>query len=147
MKIDKRIIFGLAVIVVLIIGVIDFSPKTKRPAIVPQATEQPESETQVVSTVPVNLNHSTILPTQSIEITFNKPLLDSTHLRYGLSPQTPHHIEISSDGKTLRVIPSPQFNLGQDYSLTINSDTKMQDGTNLGKDFSFYFTTIIYSGV
>jgi hypothetical protein len=112
-----------------------------------QQTNNPE-EIQVVSTNPKNLDGATILPNQSIEITFNRALENEPETKRQWDPEdTDVKTELSTDRKTVKFTPNKPFILGQGYTLTIKPDTKFDGKKTLGKDLIYHFKTISYSGV
>jgi hypothetical protein len=57
------------------------------------------------------------------------------------------NIDLSSDGKTVKIIPKTSFGLNKGYMLTIPAEAKFQVKKTLGKDLQFNFSTINYQGV
>lgn len=116
-----------------------------------RSQEIPESaDPQVVSTNPAPLKEKkevTILPTQVLEFSFNRPLENVPETKITLEPTHDFKVELSEDRKTVKVIPVKPFELGQGYTIFIKSDTKFDGGKNLGSDTDFHFTTISYKGV
>lgn len=101
---------------------------------------------QVVSTSPGSLDYNTILPSQTVEITFNRPLENVGEFKSRLEPKVEYRVELSSDRKTAKIIPSSTFNLGETYTLIIQPDTKFDGRIELKRDYIFHFKTIGYKG-
>jgi hypothetical protein len=111
-----------------------------------QKDSQNVSGVKVVSTVPDNLDNGVVPPTSTIELTFNKPLVrDDT--RIVLDPKTDYRTDLSSDHKTLKIIPGKSFDLGKDYTLTIKQGYGTDTGEKTDSDIIFHFKTVEYNGV
>lgn len=105
-------------------------------------------EIKIVSTNPSPLEESTILPTQTIELTFNQAVEGGTgEVKTLIEPKTDYKIELSDDRKTARVVPTKPYLLGQGYTLHILGNTKFEGKKELGREEIFHFKTISYSGV
>lgn len=108
---------------------------------------------QVVSTNPDPLDGATVLPTQSIEITFNKPLVRS-EFKYRLDPETDHVLMVVNGSgsnkdisKTFQITFNKPLELGKGYTLFILPGTHTEDGIRFDKDQNFTFHTINYRGI
>lgn len=101
----------------------------------------------VVATNPSPLENSTILPTQTIEITFNKPIENAGEVKNKIDPKADIKVSLSDDRKTVKVTPNKPYELGQGYTFFITSDTKFDGHRLLGHEEVFHFTTISYNGV
>ncbi len=101
---------------------------------------------QVVSTIPDNLDQSTILPNQTIEIHFSQPLENLPETRWLIEPSADIKAEVINDRKTLRLTPNKPFNLGQSYTLFIKGDTKIEGKKTLEKEYQYHFKTIEFKG-
>lgn len=112
-----------------------------------QQVENQPVEPEVTSTNPQNLDGATVLPNQTLEITFNLSLENAAEVKNKVEPQVDYKIELSEDRKTVKIIPNKPFNLGAGYTLSILSDTKFEGKKTLGKDLLFHFSTISYKGV
>jgi hypothetical protein len=112
-----------------------------------QNTDANSKNVMVLSTNPDNLDNATILPTQSLEITFNKPVENEGELKHRLEPQTDHHIEVSGDRKTVKVVPNKGWALGTTYTLFIQSDSKFREEGKLDHEIIYHFKTIDYKGI
>jgi hypothetical protein len=104
------------------------------------------NEIRVVSTVPANLNDSTILPNQTIELTFSEQLVNIPETRWSISPSADIKAELSDDRKTLKLIPNKPYDLGNGYTLLIKGDTKIEGKGNLDRELIYSFKTIQFKG-
>lgn len=141
-----NIIFIIFIIVIMVIlgGFLKQNPDK------PQ-TESPKEELKIISTNPDPLEGATILPTQSIEITFNKPVVKS-EFKHHFDPELEHEIEVvggrsNSYGQTFKIIFKKPLELGSGYTLFILPNTHTEDGLKLEKDIIYHFKTISYRGV
>ncbi len=91
-------------------------PTASRPA---EENNASTGDVRVVSTNPANLHDSTILPNQTIELTFSEQLVNVPETRWSISPGADIKAELSEDKKTLRLIPNTPFELGNVYTLLI----------------------------
>lgn len=150
----KWLIIGVALgIVVVIFLREDLVNKkaTNKPGLSLQQTthSQPE-KIQIISTKPQPLEGTTILPTQTIEITFNKPLENIPEFKNKIEPEVNYKIELSFDKKIVKIIPEKSWALGTEYTLFILPDTKFKEGDKkevLDRETIFHFKTIKYRGV
>lgn len=101
---------------------------------------------RVLSTNPSPLEGAVITPTQEVEIIFNKPLVNDP-ARIIIEPSHKIRTELSSDHKTMKVIPIEPYTLGAGFTLTIKKDYGFDTGDKLPEDVIFHFRTINYSGV
>lgn len=138
------IIVALGLILIAIFQAGLYTP-SQRKVSEPAASLQ-NQKAEVVSTNPASLDGATILPTQAVEITFNKPLVNDP-ARITLEPQVKYRTELSSDHKTLKVIPTDAYKLGQSYTLTIKDGYSFDTGEKLESDRTFHFQTVSYNGV
>ncbi len=137
------IALGLALMAIFAHGLYNNPAKQTTPA-----QSQNSDKATIVSTLPTALDHSTLLPTQTIEITFSDPI-DEQYKKFDLTiePMIDYKRELSADKKTIKIIPNKPFALGQGYSIKIAGDNKFQGNKTLDGDKSFQFTTISYNGV
>lgn len=104
----------------------------------------------VVATSPAVMKEKktvVVLPTQTIEITFNQPLENIPETKIVIEPKADYKVELSGDRKTLKIIPVTPYALGQGYSLFVKGETKFDGKKTLGSDVDFHFATISYNGV
>lgn len=127
------------------------SGKSEAPASnpTPQAQKQEvnSGEPQVVATKPENLDGTTILANQTIEITFNSPLENRGEFKNRIDPEAEVEIKLSEDRKTAKIIPTKPYKLGTGFTLFIKPDTKFDGKKQLGRDIIYHFKTINYKGV
>lgn len=135
----------------IVLGVIIFQ-KASLPIVSPfnntsSKTSETSTEPRVVSTNPTNLDYAVILPTQTVEITFNLPIENEGEFKNSLEPKADYQIKLSDDRKTAKIIPLKPFTLGTDFTLFIKPDTKFDGKKTLGHDLYYHFKTIEYKGV
>lgn len=141
----------LAVVVFLIIrpkltNQLNSSNEQKNPATVPKQVSQ-KGEPQIVSTKPDPLEDSIIAATDSVEITFNRPLQNVGEFKSRIEPNVDYKVELSSDRKTAKIIPVKGFLLGTTYTLFIGPETKFDGVGRWGQEKIYHFKTITYQGV
>lgn len=122
-------------------------------------SNQPEApQTDQISVTSTNLSPTeetpTLLPIQPLEITFNIPLENIGEFKNKIEPTVKYKLELSSDRKTIKIIPETSWKLGSSYLLTILPNSKFNiDSTNssskkiLDHDISLRFKTIEYRGI
>ena len=106
---------------------------------------------QIVSTNPNPLDEATILPTQAIEITFNKPIFRS-EFKHKFDPEVDHDVEVVNEenqeyGKLFRIVFKKPLEFGSGYTLFIEQNTHSEDKQTLEKNYQYHFKTIKYSGI
>jgi hypothetical protein len=152
----SRILKILIVLAILVgIGVVIFWQFSK-PSQIQQTpeTETPPQEEQlkIIKTNPDPLEGATILPTQSIEITFNK-VIPRSEFKHLLDPEIKNYeVESvggdSTKGPTIRINFKEPLQLGVGYSLTIYQHTRSEkEEDKLDKEYLYHFKTIQYKGV
>lgn len=150
MSTKNKIIGPVIALGLVLIGIFSFGlyPKnTSQP--IKTSSQIPTQETsgvKVISTNPNPLENSVISPTQNIELSFNKPMVQDNS-RLIIEPKASYNTQLSSDHKTLKIIPSKSFDLGKDYTLTIKSGYGSDTGEKTDSDIIFHFKTISYNGV
>lgn len=117
---------------------------------IPTPTSQQEA-LRLVSTNPDPLEGATILPTQSLEFTFNKPIA-KTEFKHLFDPEVEHEVEIASNkkgwlGNTIKLNFKKPLQLGSGYTLFIYQNTQTEDKQTLDKEYVFHFSTIKYRGI
>ncbi len=143
----QKVIWVIIAIGVILIAIFQgglYSPNL--PQNDPKNPQNQEEQPNLVLTNPNPLNGVTILPTQIIELTFNKPLVNDPG-KVVFSPNHEFRIELTNDNKTMRIIPVNPFILGTGYNLTILKDYGFDTGEKLPDNLNFSFKTINYSGV
>ncbi len=111
----------------------------------------PEEQLKIISTNPNPLDEATILPTQNIEITFNKPIYRS-QFKHKLDPDIEHEVEVVNGvdkefGSTMKIVFKNPLPLGSGYSLFIYGNTTTEDNLPLGSDIVYHFKTIKFRGI
>lgn len=134
------ILIGIGVIYVFYHGIYQKSTLNNT-----KGVTQETAEPSVATTNPVD--RATILPTQTIEITFNQPLENVGEFKNNIDPKVEYTVELSSDRKTAKITPKGSFALGTTYTLTIKPDTKFDGHKLFNKDYTLQFKTIDYRGI
>ncbi len=135
------ILIGSILIAIFSAGFYSNSLQSPREANTSQSTDP-----TVVKTNPKELDQSTILPNQTLEIFFSHPLENVPETRWSVEPQADYKAELSDDKKTLKLIPNSPLNLGQSYTLFIKAETKIEGKKTLDKEYQFHFKTIDFKG-
>ncbi|MBI2196152.1 Ig-like domain-containing protein [Candidatus Daviesbacteria bacterium] len=139
------------IIFIIIITVIFFvwknraisNPSSPSPTSTPSQSDKP----QVVSTKPDPLEETIIGASDTIEITFNRPLENVGEFKSRIEPKINYKIELSGDRKTARIIPEKPYQLGTTYTLFIGTETKFDGVGRWGEEKIYHFRTIKYTGV
>lgn len=140
------IIFIIFIIVITIILGLNLRQNPNQPK-----QETPQEQLKVISTNPDPLEGATILPTQTIEITFNKPV-NTSEFKHRFDPELEHRVEVvnsssSYQSHTFRMIFDKPLKLGSGYTLFILPNTHTEDGLKLDQEIIYHFKTISYRGV
>lgn len=101
----------------------------------------------IVSITPNLRQEPILLPTQTIEVTFNLPLENAPETRIKFDPELDYKIDLSEDRKTVKISPKTTYQLGQGYTLFILNETKFENKKQLGETTQYNFKTINYRGV
>lgn len=152
----KKIV--VAIIVILITALVIFLWKSnsgqKQAPDSPSTAASPQTRTvsttdkpQVVSTKPDPLNETIISAVEKIEITFNRPLENAGEFKVRIEPKIDFKVELSSDRKTAKIIPTKSYDLGTTYTLFIGTETKFDGVGRWGEEKVYHFKTITYRGV
>lgn len=105
-----------------------------------------DEKPRLLSTKPEN--HGVISPTESIELTFNKPIENAGELKFKIDPTADVKVVLSDDRKTAKFVPNTPYLLGQSYRILIFNDfTKFDNKERLDSGIEFDFNTIPYNGV
>lgn len=159
MKSQKTKLIAGGVLILLLSGSVIFlnqkgNKPAKEPNFYPAQTETqtptPTSKNKspaIVSTKPDPLEEAIISANEIVEITFNQPLQNDPEFRRRFDPLIDYKLQISSDRKTVKFIPSKPFELGITYTLFILPDTKFEGGGKLEGEKTYHFSTIKYRGV
>lgn len=111
-------------------------------------SKPPENDSpRIISTKPADLENSIVSATAVIEITFNRPLENVGEFKLRIEPKIDIKIELSSDRKTARIIPTKALELGASYTLFIGTDTKFDGVGAWGQEKIYHFKTVKYTGV
>lgn len=150
----KKIVVGLIAILgllmLLITGKGFYSPKQETPL---SNVEQPSvvkdlGNIKILSTKPTNLNGITLLPTDSIEIVFNNPMVAfDPNYHVVIDPKTEVETKASDDRKTITIKPKKSWAVGTSYSLMIKNNLKFEGDNTLGQDVNFNFHTLAIKGI
>lgn len=146
---------------VLIIGAVLFlffqrSLSSKSAPAVNNSSPQPESTKQavsasdkptIVSTKPDPLEENIVSVSDTIEITFNRPLENAGEFKVRLEPKIDYKVELSQDRKTAKIKPVKSFLLGTTYTLFIGPESKFDGVGRWGEEKIYHFKTITYRGV
>ncbi|EKD84574.1 MAG: hypothetical protein ACD_38C00193G0003 [uncultured bacterium] len=111
------------------------------------ASQAPDSAPAIISTKPDPLDNTIISAAEIIEITFNRPLENVGEFKVKIEPNIEYKVELSGDRKTAKIIPVKPYNLGASYTLSIGPDSKFDGVGSWGKDKTYHFRTIKYTGV
>lgn len=152
---NKRPIILMATIIGLISIAIFYRGLYTRPERLHDTNSQAQSTTQsnqpvVVVTTPDPLEEAVILPTQTIEITFNYPLENVPEFKNKMDPKFGYKVELSFDKKTVKIIPLKPYSPGVEYTFFILPDTKFESPTGkklLKNEIIYHFKTVTYKGV
>lgn len=143
---NLKLIAGLFVALLLIIFIWNVPKKSVLPAITEPAVGE---SLKIISTKPDPLEKTTILPSQPIEVTFNKAFsLDKLKIRF--DPGVDYEVKTASSNsqdQTIIISFKKPLKLGSGYTLFIFPDPTAKEKLELDKEYSFHFKTINYSGV
>ena len=128
-----------------------FLVKNKQGFFVNKPAADLTNQLQITSTKPDPLDEATILPTGSIEVTFNKPIVAS-ELKHRFDPDIEHEVEVTGGinnfyGQTFRIIFKKPLPLGNGFTLFILKETHTEEKETLDKEYIFHIKTIKYTGV
>ncbi len=145
------------IIVVVVLGVGFFTYKnmfSNSPDQTPTASSSSQTQKtvqtdtpQLVSTKPDPLDETVILPTQTVEITFNVPIENIGELKYKLEPVVKYKAKLSDDRKTVIISPVSAFPVGTTFTLNVSPLTKFDGKKFLKEGIIIHFKTIGYKGV
>lgn len=147
LNLKHKIMIGIAIIGAILVFIFQHGIYSKPEQNLKSKQEVKSEEPQVVSTNPSPLENTTILPTQSVEITFNYPIQNIGEFKNKLEPKVDYKVELSDDRKTAKIIPVKAFGLGITYTLFILPDTKFDGKGSLNRDIIYHFQTVGYKGI
>lgn len=109
------------------------------------------SQLTIISTTPNPLDGATILPTQNLEFTLNRPLFRS-QFKHRFDPEVEHEVEVVGDkdkefGSTFKIIFKKPLELGSGYTLFILNSTHDEAKITLDHEYVYHFSTIKYRGI
>ena len=115
---------------------------------VPKISQQTNSDqVNLISTNPSPLDGATILPTQTIYLTFDQPAINAPYLYLKIDPEVDLDVELSGDRKTVKITPTKPYDLSHGYTIPIPTSAQFDGKKTLGHDVNFTFSTISYQGV
>ena len=124
-------------------GVGSDSPEVNTPEVDKITNEKP----RIVSTKPDPLEEAIVPATDTVEITFNRPLENVGEFKVRIEPKIDFKAELSGDRKTAKIIPLKPLELGSGYTLFIGTETKFDGVGRWGEEKIFHFRTIRYRGI
>jgi len=151
----KKIIFIVVIIgsILILIFQTDLYSKLKPAANTAQKIEPAKQAVSasdkptIVSTKPDPLEENIVSVSDTIEITFNRPLENVGEFKSRLEPKIDYKIELSSDRTTAKIKPVKDFLLGTTYTLFIGPESKFDGVGRWGEEKIYHFKTITYRGV
>lgn len=138
---------GAILILIFQRGIYSQESSTTSTTPTPVTNSQSSEEPKVIATNPDPLENAVVLPNQTIEITFNLPIENIGELKNRIEPKLEYKIELSSDRKTAKFIPTKLFSLGHGYTIFILPDTKFDGKKVLKQEIIFHIRTIEYRGI
>lgn len=145
----KRIFFGILILAVVAVLFFKANILNKESSI-KQETESKQTEDQlnITSTSPDPLEGAVIMPSQIIEIKFNK-IISVSEFKHKFDPELEHEVlsEDEKSGTVFKIKFNKPLDLGSGYTLYVLPDTNGVDKKTLGKDVIYHFSTIKYKGV
>lgn len=151
-KIVLTKLFFALLIITAVIGIYIYmqTPQTTAPAQPqpePTAKQSNDNQPKVVSIKPDPQAAPVLLPTQTIEITFNIPVENPGEFKHKFDPQFDYEVKISDDRKTIIIRPKATYPLGQGITFIISPETKFDNKEKLEGEVIYHFQTIQYRGV
>lgn len=148
------LIAGLLFLVIAAFLVFKNNVLKKETAVQSQPEVEPQAGTSdqllIVSTDPDPLEGAVILPTQNIEFKFNKHISVS-EFKHRFDPEIEHELDAEYDNKanttTFKIKFIKPLDLGSGYTIFVLSNTNSVDKKELGKEYTYHFSTIKYRGV
>lgn len=149
-KFDFKIILSLVILGVA--GFFIYQSQAKNPPTSKLVTSTPnQNQLKLLSTDPDPLEAATLLPTQTITLTFNQ-VIPKSELKYHFDPDVEHQLEVasgpsSSGGTTFKITFKKPLELGSGYTLFIESSTHTKSKVTLDREYVYHFRTINYRGI
>lgn len=147
------ITIGLILIGVFAMGIYSKNGVENQPQVISEEEkkEQPTPDANkphLVSSNPEGLKEGVVIPADKIiEITFSHPIENRGEVKSKMDPAIKYNIELSSDKKTVKLIPEKPYELGRGFTFYITNETKFDGGLRLDNGLDFHFQTIPYKGV
>lgn len=150
-SLKQKIIGGIIVVGILLIAIFQrglYLKPTTPVEVKSASTKEISKNPHLVSTNPPGLKDGVIVPPdQIIEITFSDPIENRGEVKNTLDPKIEYDIELSSDKKTVKLIPKKPLELGKTFDFIIKQETKFDGNKRMDSDLQFRFSTINYRGV
>ncbi len=150
----KNLKFIFIILAITLIGAASYFFRQKPQMPLPDSSPKPlpsqSSQNElpkIVSTKPDPLEDAIISATETLEITFNRPLENVGEFKSKIEPKIDYKVELSGDRKTARIIPAKPFELGTTYTLFIGTETKFDGVGRWGMEKIFHFKTVKYRGI
>lgn len=134
---------GLVLIAIFTRGLYKTTPQQKPTSLL--TVNRQSEEVNVTLTDPSPLDQAIVLPNKTISISFNFPLENGGEFKYRFDPTIQAKVALSTDRKTILI--TPELNLGNGYTLFIQTDSKFDGGKKLPKEIIYHFRTVSYRGV
>jgi hypothetical protein len=142
------IALGLALIAIFGRGL--YTPEPNPAYVTKNNDSYNPDHTNLISTNPASLKvdgEAIIVPTQTIEFTFDRPLKDRGEFKNSIEPSLDYEIQLSDDRRTAKIVPKTGFKLGETYNLHIKTDSKFEGDKTLDHQMDFHLNVIKYNGV
>ncbi len=142
------IAIGILLIAIFKVGLYNKGPLPSNSTVKSAAVEQVSDKPHLVSTNPAGLQEGIIVPSdQKIEVTFSDPIENRGEVKSKMDPPIDYEVELSSDKKTVKLLPKKPFELGRSFTFTVDVETKFENKKRLDSNQVFHFSTIAYHGV
>lgn len=141
------IIMGVVLFVVFYLKTNNQPASDNTPSPLPKPSQSSNDKPSIISTNPKPLDEAIISASQTIEITFNRPLENVGEFKLKIDPLPEFRLELSQDRKTAKIIPTKPFELGTTYTMFIGPETKFDGVGRWGEEKVFHFKTIKYRGI
>lgn len=144
----KLLIAGVIIIVALVAIIRQPTSSTSSVKKSPQLVQiSPNDKPQIVSTKPDPLEENLVSGTETVEITFNRPLENVGEFKFRIEPKIDIKAELSGDRRTAKITPVKPYPLGTTFTLFIGTETKFDGVGRWGEEKIYHFKTITYRGV
>lgn len=147
-NLNKKILLSLVLPVILVTAFLlyqnVYNGGNARPK---PSTNETNQEPKIISTKPEPLENAVVSATETVEITFNRPLENIGEFKFRIDPKAEIKIELSPDRKTAKIIPQTPYGLGVTYTIFIGPESKFDGVGNWGKEAIYHFQTIKFRGI